>query len=47
MDWHAWNEEAFARARSEDKPIFLDRLLDATGAIMEHESFESDDIAAP
>jgi len=23
VDWHAWNEEAFARARAENKPIFL------------------------
>jgi uncharacterized protein YyaL (SSP411 family) len=24
IDWHEWNEEAFARAKSEDKPILLD-----------------------
>ncbi len=23
VDWHPWGEEAFARARSEDKPVFL------------------------
>ncbi len=23
VDWYAWGEEAFAKARSEDKPIFL------------------------
>jgi hypothetical protein len=23
VDWHPWGEEAFARARAEDKPIFL------------------------
>ena len=23
VDWHAWNDEAFAQAKSEDKPIFL------------------------
>ena len=24
MDWYEWGEEAFARARAEDKPILLD-----------------------
>jgi len=24
IDWHEWNEEAFARAASEDKPVLLD-----------------------
>jgi uncharacterized protein len=24
IDWHEWNDEAFARARTEDKPILLD-----------------------
>ncbi len=24
IDWHEWNDEAFARARAEDKPILLD-----------------------
>jgi uncharacterized protein YyaL (SSP411 family) len=23
VDWYPWGDEAFARARSEDKPIFL------------------------
>lgn len=23
VDWYAWNEEAFAKAKAEDKPIFL------------------------
>ncbi len=23
VDWYPWGEEAFARARAEDKPIFL------------------------
>jgi uncharacterized protein YyaL (SSP411 family) len=23
VDWYAWGDEAFARARKEDKPIFL------------------------
>jgi len=24
IDWHEWNDEAFARAKAEDKPILLD-----------------------
>jgi len=23
VDWYAWNDEAFAKAKAEDKPIFL------------------------
>lgn len=23
VDWHSWNEEAFEKAKEEDKPIFL------------------------
>jgi uncharacterized protein YyaL (SSP411 family) len=23
VDWYPWGEEAFARARTDDKPIFL------------------------
>jgi hypothetical protein len=23
VDWYAWNEEAFAKAKAEDKPIFF------------------------
>jgi uncharacterized protein YyaL (SSP411 family) len=23
VDWYAWGDEAFAKAKSEDKPIFL------------------------
>jgi len=23
VDWHPWGDEAFAKARAEDKPIFL------------------------
>ncbi len=46
--WHAWGEEAFARARAEDKPILLD-----IGAVwchwchvMDRESYENAEIAA-
>ena len=23
VDWYAWNDDAFAKAKAEDKPIFL------------------------
>jgi len=47
VDWHAWNEEAFARARSEDKPIFLSIGYSTCHwcHVMERESFENDGIA--
>jgi uncharacterized protein YyaL (SSP411 family) len=48
VDWHEWGEEAFARARAEDKPILLD-----IGAVWCHwchvidrESYENPEIAA-
>ena len=48
IDWHEWGEEAFARARAEDKPILLD-----IGAVwchwchvMDRESYENPEIAA-
>ncbi|HEX6706945.1 MAG TPA: thioredoxin domain-containing protein [Albitalea sp.] len=47
VDWHAWGEEAFARARAEDKPILLS-VGYATCHwchVMERESFEDEAIA--
>ncbi|MGE5237259.1 MAG: thioredoxin domain-containing protein [Chloroflexota bacterium] len=47
VDWYEWGEEAFERARVEDKPI----LLSIGGVwchwchVMAHESFENDDVA--
>ena len=48
VQWHAWGEAAFARARGEDKPILLD-----IGAVwchwchvMDRESYEDAEIAA-
>jgi uncharacterized protein len=48
VDWHEWGEEAFARARTEGKPILLD-----IGAVWCHwchvidrESYENPEIAA-
>src|SRR5438874_2534086 len=47
VDWHPWGEEAFARARAEDKPIFLSVGYSTCHwcHVMEHESFENDTIA--
>jgi uncharacterized protein len=48
VDWHAWNDEAIARARAEDKPIFLSIGYSTCHwcHVMEHESFENAEIAA-
>src|SRR5947209_4083388 len=47
VQWHPWGEEAFARARTEDKPILLD-----IGAVwchwchvMDRESYEDPEMA--
>ena len=47
VDWHPWGEEAFARARGEDKPIFLSIGYSTCHwcHVMEHESFENQEIA--
>ena len=48
VDWYPWGEEAFEKARLEDKPIFLS-IGYATCHwchVMEHESFEDDEVAA-
>ncbi|MDH4070356.1 MAG: thioredoxin domain-containing protein [Ignavibacteria bacterium] len=48
VDWYPWGEEAFARARQEEKPIFLSVGYSTCHwcHVMEHESFENDSIAA-
>ncbi len=48
VDWHPWGEEALARAREEDKPIFLSIGYSSCHwcHVMERESFENDEIAA-
>src|SRR5260221_2289135 len=48
VDWYAWSEEAFAKARQEDKPIFLSIGYSTCHwcHVMERESFESEDLAA-
>jgi uncharacterized protein YyaL (SSP411 family) len=48
VDWYPWGEEAFAKARREDKPIFLSIGYSTCHwcHVMEHESFENSTIAA-
>ncbi len=47
VDWYAWVEEAFDRARSENKPILLSIGYSACHwcHVMAHESFENEPIA--
>ena len=47
VDWFPWGEEAFARARAEQKPIFLSVGYSTCHwcHVMAHESFESEAIA--
>src|SRR5437762_12696356 len=48
VDWFPWGDEAFAKARAEDKPIFLSIGYSTCHwcHVMEHESFEDAAIAA-
>jgi hypothetical protein len=48
VDWYPWGDEAFEKARREDKPIFLSIGYSTCHwcHVMEHESFENDAIAA-
>ena len=48
VDWFAWGDEAFARARQEDKPIFLSIGYSTCHwcHVMERESFENAEVAA-
>ena len=47
VDWYPWGDEAFARARAEDKPIFLSIGYSTCHwcHVMEHESFEDEAVA--
>jgi uncharacterized protein len=47
VDWYPWGEDAFRRARDEDKPIFLSVGYSTCHwcHVMEHESFESQGVA--
>ncbi|HYX44320.1 MAG TPA: thioredoxin domain-containing protein [Acidimicrobiales bacterium] len=48
VDWYPWGDEAFARAKAEDKPILLSVGYAACHwcHVMAHESFEDPDTAA-
>jgi uncharacterized protein len=48
VDWHAWGDEALARAREEDKPILVSIGYAACHwcHVMERESFEDPEVAA-
>lgn len=48
VDWYAWGEDAFARARAEQKPILLSIGYSACHwcHVMAHESFENPQTAA-
>ncbi len=47
VGWHPWGEEAFGRAREENKPIFLSIGYSTCHwcHVMEHESFEDTEVA--
>src|SRR5215210_3144027 len=47
VDWYPWGEEAFAKARAEDKPIFLSIGYSTCHwcHVMERESFETEPTA--
>ena len=48
VDWYPWGEEAFARARELDRPVFLSVGYSTCHwcHVMERESFEDDEVAA-
>lgn len=47
VEWYPWGEEAFRRAREEDKPVFLSIGYSTCHwcHVMAHESFEDEEIA--
>ena len=47
VDWYPWGDEAFARARDEDKPVLVSIGYAACHwcHVMEHESFEDEEVA--
>jgi uncharacterized protein len=47
VDWYPWGEEAFAKARAEDRPVFLSIGYSTCHwcHVMEHESFETERVA--
>ncbi len=47
VDWYPWCDEAFAKARTEDKPVFLSIGYSTCHwcHVMAHESFEDEEVA--
>src|SRR5947208_187160 len=47
VDWYAWGDEAFGKARQENKPLFLSIGYSTCHwcHVMERESFESEEVA--
>ncbi|MEK7855368.1 MAG: DUF255 domain-containing protein, partial [Acidobacteriota bacterium] len=47
VEWYAWGEEAFAKAKAEDKPVLVSIGYSACHwcHVMEHESFEDEEVA--
>ena len=47
VDWYPWGPEAFAKAKAEDKPVFLSIGYSTCHwcHVMEHESFEKEHVA--
>src|SRR5271157_4228809 len=47
VDWYTWGDEAFDRARTEDRPLFISIGYSACHwcHVMAHESFEDDETA--
>jgi uncharacterized protein YyaL (SSP411 family) len=48
VEWYAWGDEAFAKAKAEDKPVLVSIGYSACHwcHVMEHESFENEETAA-
>ena len=48
VDWYPWGDEAFEKAKKEDKPILLSIGYSTCHwcHVMEHESFEDNEVAA-
>ena len=48
VDWYPWGDEAFEKARREDKPVFLSVGYSTCHwcHVMAHESFEDGEMAA-
>src|SRR5208283_4882950 len=47
VDWYPWGDEAFNKAKTEDKPIFLSIGYSSCHwcHVMAHESFENEEVA--